>query len=146
VSRPFLRRFLVGSARRDDEHFVGMLVRHGSNSRDRALSARAIVWANQPSWWRRILIVAVPGGEQTGFSIGRRVAELDGVPTLVLWGREDRVICATDARRLRERHRGAEIHIAQGVGHMLPLEAAAWTNGHIRRFCHQAETPLQRAA
>jgi pimeloyl-ACP methyl ester carboxylesterase len=146
VSRPFLRRFLVGTTRRDDDHFLNLLLRHGSDSRDRALSARAIVWANQPSWWRRVVIMAVPGGEQTGFSIGSRLSELEGLPMLVLWGREDRVICANDARRLRERNPAAEIHVAKGIGHMLPLEAAAWTNGHIRRFCGGSERSLQQAA
>src|SRR5206468_4188027 len=53
VSVPFLRHFLVGSARRNDMHFLNMLARHGSTSRDRAVSARAIVWANQPTWWRK---------------------------------------------------------------------------------------------
>jgi pimeloyl-ACP methyl ester carboxylesterase len=43
------------------------------------------------------------------------------------------VICASDARRCAEQPR-AEIHVARGIGHMLPLEAPAWTNGHIRRF------------
>jgi pyruvate dehydrogenase E2 component (dihydrolipoamide acetyltransferase) len=133
VTKPFLRRFLVGSVRSSDDHFVSMLARHNSNSRDRALSARAIVWANQPSWWRRILLFALPGGEQMGFTIGDRLRSLARVPTLVLWGDQDRVICASDAQRCAD-HPGAEIHVARGIGHMLPLEAPAWTNAHIRRF------------
>ncbi len=135
VSRPFLRRFLVGTARASDDRFLSLLVRHGSASRDRALSARAIVWANQPAWWRRVLLMLSPGGEQVAFSIADRMTELAGLPTLVLWGREDRVICVRDAERLREAHPDAEIHVARGVGHMIPLEAAAWTNGRIRDFC-----------
>ena len=134
VSKPFFRRFLVGSGRHADEHFLSMLARHASPSRDRALSTRAIVWANQPSWWRRLVLFGVPGGEQLGFTIGRRVNDLPDVPTLVLWGSEDRVICARDAERLRAGHPKAEFHVARGAGHMLPLEAPAWTNWHIRRF------------
>ena len=132
-SRPFLRHFLVGSARARDDHFLDLLLRHNSSSRDRALSARAIVWANQPSWWRRVMLMATPGGEQVAFSIGDRVKALADVPTLVLWGNEDRVICASDARRCAD-HPRAEIHVARGVGHMLPLEAPAWTNAHMQRF------------
>jgi pyruvate dehydrogenase E2 component (dihydrolipoamide acetyltransferase) len=133
ASLPFLRHFLVGSARASDEHFLAMLARHSSNSRDRALSTRAIVWANQPSLWRKVLLFLSPGGEQIGFAIGDRVKSLASVPTLVLWGNQDRVICATDAQRCAD-HPLAEIHVARGIGHMLPLEAPAWANGHIRRF------------
>src|SRR5256712_5030028 len=43
-----IRQVLVGSARRNDERFVSRLVRHGLNTRSRALSAPAILWANQP--------------------------------------------------------------------------------------------------
>lgn len=132
-SLPFLRHFLVGSARASDQHFLSMLVRHSSNSRARALSARAIVWANQPSWWRKVILFLTPGGEQVGFAIGDRVSSLADVPTLVLWGNQDRVICASDAKRCAG-HTRSEIHVAKGVGHMLPLEAPAWTNAHIRRF------------
>jgi pimeloyl-ACP methyl ester carboxylesterase len=133
ASLPFLRHFLVGSVRASDEHFLAMLVRHNSNSRDRALSARAIVWANQPSLWRKVLLFLSPGGEQIGFAIGDRVKSLASVPTLVLWGNQDRVICSSDAKRCAD-HPLAEIHVARGIGHMLPLEAPAWSNGHIRRF------------
>jgi pimeloyl-ACP methyl ester carboxylesterase len=133
ASLPFLRHFLVGSARAGDEHFLQMLLRHNSNSKQRALSSRAIVWANQPSWWRRVLLFLTPGGEQIGFAIGDRVASLSELPTLVLWGNQDRVICASDAKRCAG-HSRSEVHVAKGVGHMLPLEAPAWTNAHIRRF------------
>jgi pimeloyl-ACP methyl ester carboxylesterase len=133
ASKPFLRHFLVGSARARDEHFLDLLLRHNSNRRERALSARAIVWANQPSWWRRFILMVTPGGEQVAFSIGDRISALGDVPTLVLWGNEDRVICASDARRCAD-HPRAEIHVARGIGHMLPLEAPAWTNAHIQRF------------
>jgi pimeloyl-ACP methyl ester carboxylesterase len=145
VSMPFLRRFLVGSARRNDVHFLSMLLRHGSNSRDRAVSARAIVWANQPSWWRRVMLFVIPGGEQLGFAVGDRLSELADTPTLVLWGSEDRVICASDADRLRV-NASAEVHVARGTGHMLPLEAAAWTNAHITRFLGSLRQSLLRAA
>lgn len=142
-SKPFLRHFLVGSGRAKDERFLDLMLRHSSDSRDRALSARAIVWANQPAWWRRLILMATPGGEQVAFSICDRLSALQTVPTLVLWGSEDRVICASDARRLD--HPLAEIHVARGVGHMLPLEAPAWTNAYIHRFVARLDTRLQPA-
>ena len=72
--RGFVRRFLVGSLRREDRGFVDMLIRHGDKARQRALSSRAIVWANQPRVWRRLLMVLTPGGEA--------VKPLDSVLTL----------------------------------------------------------------
>jgi|SRR5512143_484622 pimeloyl-ACP methyl ester carboxylesterase len=146
VSKPFLRRFLVGSARSGDDHFLSILLRHGSTSRDRALTARAIVWANQPPWWRRIALMALPGGEQTAFTIAARVSDLADIPTLLLWGTEDRVICVKDAARLRAAHPRAEVHLARGTGHMLPLEAAAWANQHIRSFVRARASGLAEAA
>jgi len=144
--RGFVRRFLIGSLRRDDHAFVNMLMRHGNKARERALSSRAIVWANQPSVWRRVLMLLTPGGEQTAFAVGDRLKELSDVPTLVLWGNEDRVICAGDAVRCRDFHQRAEIHVARGVGHMLPLEAPAWTDAYIARFVSSLRPALREAA
>ncbi|HKY50885.1 MAG TPA: alpha/beta fold hydrolase [Candidatus Limnocylindria bacterium] len=144
--RGFVRRFLVGSLRRDDESFVDMMIRHGDKARQRAVSSRAIVWANQPNLWRRALMILLPGGEQTAFAIGDRLKELSQLPTLVLWGNEDRVICAGDAIRCRDFHPSAEIHVARGVGHMLTLEAPAWTNAHIARFVSSLRPALREAA
>jgi pyruvate dehydrogenase E2 component (dihydrolipoamide acetyltransferase) len=129
----FVRRFLVGSKRRDDTHFIARLVRHGANARRRALSARAIVWANQPRRWHKVRAFMLPGGEQLGFRIDARLGELGSIPSLVLWGDEDRVIRAADAKRCAVLPL-AEIKIARGVGHLLPLEAAGWANAHIARF------------
>jgi pimeloyl-ACP methyl ester carboxylesterase len=144
--RGFVRRFLIGSLRREDNTFVNMLIRHGNRARERALSSRAIVWANQPSPWRRLMMLLTPGGEQVAFAIGTRLRDLSDVPTLVLWGNEDRVICARDAIPCRDFHQRAEIHVARGVGHMLPLEAPAWTNGYIARFVASLRPALARAA
>src|SRR5438128_4274014 len=144
--RGFVRRFLIGSLRREDHAFVDMLIRHGNKARERALSSRAIVWANQPSLWRRILMLVTPGGEQAAFAVGDRLRELSDVPTLVLWGNEDRVICAGDAVRCRDFHQRAEIHVARGAGHMLPLEAPAWTNRYIARFVASLRPALREAA
>ena len=139
-----IRRFLVGSGRRNDARLVARLVRHGVGARSRAMSARAIVWANQPRRWRKARAF-LPGGEQLGIRIDGRLAELSKVPTLVLWGDEDRVISACDARRCRELPL-AEVRIARGVGHSLPLEAAGWANEHIARFLASLTATVSRAA
>ena len=139
-----IRRFLVGSGRRNDARFVGRLVRHGMKARHRALSHRAVIWGNQPRPWQRVRAI-LPGGEQRGMWIDRRIAELSKVPTLVLWGNEDRVISVADAKRCRDLPL-AEVCIAPGVGHSLPLEAAAWANGHITRFVTALRQERAKAA
>jgi pimeloyl-ACP methyl ester carboxylesterase len=139
-----IRQFLVGSARRADAHFVNRLVRHGAGKSARVLSVRSIIWANQPRRWQWVRGV-LPGGEQLGFRIDGRLAELRKVPTLVLWGNEDRVISVQDAKRCKELPL-ARVWIAPGVGHSLPLEAAAWANGHITRFVASLTAPRARAA
>jgi len=145
VLRPAaIRRFLVGSRRRDDARFIARLVRHGIASRPRALSARSVIWANQPRRWSRARAL-LPGGEQRGIRIDARFKELSKIPALVLWGDEDRVISASDARRCKDLPL-AQVHIVHGVGHSLPLEAAAWANDHIAKFVTALTKPEKRAA
>ena len=139
-----IRRFLVGSGRRNDERFIARLVRHRASARPRALSARAIIWANQPRRWRKARAL-LPGGEQLGIRIDGPLTKLSEIPTLVLWGDEDRVISASDARRCKELPL-AQVRIAHGVGHSLPLEVAGWANDHIAKFVAGLTTTELRAA
>ena len=139
-----IRRFLVGSRRRDDTRFIAKLVRHGLRARPRALSARAIIWANQPRRWSKARAL-LPGGEQRGIRIDDRLKQLSSIPTLVLWGDEDRVISASDARRCKELPL-AQVRIVHGVGHSLPLEVAAWANDQITKFVSALTRPEKRAA
>jgi pimeloyl-ACP methyl ester carboxylesterase len=139
-----IRRFLVGSRRRDDARFIARLVRHGMRARPRTLSARAIIWANQPRRWSKARAL-LPGGEQRGIRIDDRLKELRTIPALVLWGDEDRVISASDARRCKELPL-AQVRIVHGVGHSLPLEVAAWANAHISKFAATLTGTELRAA
>lgn len=134
VSRGYLRYFLIGRDRRDDDAFIARLLRRDRQSAEKVRSMRAIVWANQPSRWRRLLLLPIPGGEQSAYALGKRVGALRDIPTLVLWGRDDRVIAARDAAIIRATNPNAEVHVARGVGHLLTLEAPAWVNGHVSRF------------
>ncbi len=144
-TRRHARHFLVGSRRRGDSRFVDAILRQDACSPAQLRSMRAIVWANQPSFLKRLLVLVAPGGEQSAFTLRLRLSELRDIPTLVLWGNEDRVICAGDTAIFRAAHPGAEIHVVRGVGHSLPLEAPAWVNAHITRFVRGAP-PLSRAA
>ena len=148
VSRRYLRYFLIGSGRRSDDAFIDRLMRRKGQSLSRVRSMRAIVWANQPSRWRRLMLLPVPGGEQIGYTLRDRIASLADIPTLVLWGTDDRVISARDAAIIRRASPKAEIHIARGVGHLLPLEASEWANAHIARFdaTRLREVPTSRPA
>jgi pimeloyl-ACP methyl ester carboxylesterase len=144
LSASAIRRVLVGSRRRDDARFVARLVRHGLAARKRTLSARAIIWANQPRRWRKARAL-LPGGEQLGIRIDGPLTKLSRIPTLVLWGDEDRVISASDARRCKELPL-AQVHIVHGVGHSLPLEVPRWANDHIAKFVSALTRPEKRAA
>src|SRR5256714_8004908 len=139
-----IRRFLVGSRRRNDTRFIARLVRHGLAARPRVLSARAIIWANQPRRWSKARAL-LPGGEQRGIRIDDRLKELGTIATLVLWCDEDRVVSASDARRCNELPL-AKVHIVRGVGHSLALEVAAWANDHITKFVSALTKPEKRAA
>lgn len=130
----YARRFLVGRRRRDDMRFLNFLVRQERPTARKLLAARALVWANQPPAWKKLAMLFVPGGEQCTFTLRARLSELRGIPMLVLWGSDDRVISAGDLAPCRAVLTDARCHVALGVGHMLPLEAPRWTNRHIERF------------
>ncbi len=82
-----LRRFLIGRVRRNDSHFIDQLLRRDRRSPATTRSIRAIVWANQPSRWRRLFLLPLPGGEQLGYTLRGKTDALRDIPTLVLWGR-----------------------------------------------------------
>jgi len=140
----FLRRFLIGRVRRDDDHFIRHMLRRDRRSPATVRSIRAIVWANQPPRWRRLLLLPFPGGEQVGFTLRGNVAALRDIPTLLLWGTDDRVFTVRDAEFFRLANPTAEVHVARGIGHMLPLEAPRWANEHIAWFdaLHLRQRPL----
>lgn len=134
ASAGYARSFLVGDARRDDARFLNTLLRLERPSVMKVHTMRAIVWANTPGRLARWLYLLVPGGEQLAFSVRARLLELRQIPILVLWGAQDRVICARDARACAVAGLDAEVHVLPRAGHMLPLEAPAWTGKRIQRF------------
>ena len=147
ASAGYVRRFLVGDRRRDDAHFIGTLLRMERPSLAKLQSMRAIIWANGPERLQRWVSLVLPGGEQTTFSVRPRLTELRGIPMLVLWGQQDRVICAGDTAGCRSAGLDAEIRVLPGAGHMLPLEAPAWTIAHLARFLVRlASAPARSAA
>src|SRR5262245_49229851 len=69
-----------------------------------------------------------------------RAAVLD-VPTLVLAGSRDRLTTPTLAAELSVLIRSGRLRIADGAGHMLPLEAPAWVNREIVAFIDSLAAP-----
>lgn len=61
-------------------------------------------------------------------------------PTLILWGKEDRLIYATAAQTFDERLPNAEATLFDGVGHLPMEEAPEATANAIRRFL-EAQAP-----
>ena len=68
------------------------------------------------------------------FAGGRQVASLSdalkssGVPTLVIWGAQDKIIPAQHAKAAS----GAKVEIIEGAGHMVQMEQAGKVNGLIK--------------
>jgi pimeloyl-ACP methyl ester carboxylesterase len=56
------------------------------------------------------------------------------VPTLVLWGGDDRLFPAAFARRWGERVPGARVEVVPDCGHLLPIEKGEWAAQQILTF------------
>jgi pimeloyl-ACP methyl ester carboxylesterase len=74
-----------------------------------------------------------------------QAAALD-VSTLVLAGARDRLTTPALAERLSALIRRSRLRLADGVGHMLPLEAPGWVNQEIATFVASLAEPLPSSA
>jgi len=72
-------------------------------------------------------------------------AALD-VPTLVLTGARDRLTTPVLAAGLCALIRGSRLRLADGAGHMLPMEAPEWVNREIATFVASLAEPLPSSA
>jgi pimeloyl-ACP methyl ester carboxylesterase len=84
-----------------------------------------------------------------GFRVmARSSAEMDtrallptiDVPTLVLWGADDRRSSMAVAEQLRSTIPRAELAIITGAGHVSNMEQPEAFNAHVRRFCLGRDT------
>ena len=81
-------------------------------------------------------------------AMANRVGEI-GVPTLILFGKQDRLINPTAAETFHERIAGSEVVLLDGIGH-LPMEetpdatAAAISDFLTRRLVSTPEHPETR--
>jgi pimeloyl-ACP methyl ester carboxylesterase len=62
------------------------------------------------------------------------------VPTLVLWGTEDRRSPAHIAEQLHASIPGSELALIPNAGHVSNMEQPAAFNAHVRRFCLERDT------
>jgi pimeloyl-ACP methyl ester carboxylesterase len=72
-------------------------------------------------------------------------AALD-VPTLVLAGARDRLTTPALAERLTALIRRSRLRLADGAGHMLPMEAPEWVNREIATFVASLAEPAPSSA
>ena len=61
----------------------------------------------------------------------RRLIDSDTIPTLVIWGADDRIIPASHARDLSNQDR---VHVIENAGHMVQMERASEVNRLITDF------------
>ncbi len=80
---------------------------------------------------RRAASLRRQAGREIGFA--SRAKEIKA-PTLVIWGKEDRLIYASAAQSFKERITGAEVIIYDGVGHLRMEEAPERTAKDIDAF------------
>lgn len=66
------------------------------------------------------------------------LARID-VPTLILWGRDDKLIPVSSAQKFAETIPGAQLVIYDGVGHLPQEEAAATSLTDLRTFMQKVE-------
>jgi pyruvate dehydrogenase E2 component (dihydrolipoamide acetyltransferase) len=73
---------------------------------------------------------ALRGLAASVFPQGRQAAKLDlaGVPALVIWGSEDKIIPASHASSAK----GAKVEVIEGAGHMVQMEQAGKVNALIK--------------
>jgi pimeloyl-ACP methyl ester carboxylesterase len=68
-----------------------------------------------------------------GFNIKERVQRID-VPTLIVWGRDDRIIASQDAPRYQRRIVDSDLKIYAGCGHLAMAERPTRFNRELLEF------------
>ena len=58
------------------------------------------------------------------------------MPILVIWGADDQIVPASHAQGIS----GSEVHVIEGSGHMVQMEAATEVNGIIDAFLQAGTT------
>ena len=106
---------------------------------DAAPRASSAASSSSSSWRRRS---ARPGfipavAALTGYDLLDRLRQIR-VPTLIVWGRDDLVVPASDSTGFVERIPGAELVVFEDCGHVPMAERPTRFNRLLARFCETA--------
>jgi pyruvate dehydrogenase E2 component (dihydrolipoamide acetyltransferase) len=127
VNGAFIEGFVKAGRRRDAEAVLRLLVH------DAALISRAMV--EDVLRFKRLdgVSAALEAIAGAWFGGGRQqwiVTDSPGVPTQVIWGREDQIIPVAQAAALT----GVAVHVLEGAGHLPHMEKAHEVNRLIGRW------------
>jgi pimeloyl-ACP methyl ester carboxylesterase len=84
---------------------------------------------SMPNWSEALITFTRSGG----YYVGDRVTQVS-LPTLILWGRQDRILGTKDAVRFEGAIAGARLQWIEDCGHVPHLEKARETAGAITAF------------
>lgn len=84
--------------------------------------------------WRRAMVVFMKSGGYT--FTANEIAKLD-LPTLILWGAQDRILGTADAEKFQATISGSKLIWIPDSGHVPHLEKAEITAQHILAFCQE---------
>lgn len=105
--------------------------------------------AEQP-WADRALTRSMRGLMTSYLRVGAtnawQLAQALTMPTLVLWGAEDRLVDPALAPRLAAAVPGAVLHVMEGVGHVAMLEAPVETARAVLGLVEGRDVPISPAA
>ena len=119
-------------------------------------------WLNKLGWrpgprlgevWRSYTSLTDRAGQQAFVHTVRSVIDVSGqrasardrlylasaVPTLIVWGEDDRVIPVEHAYATHEAIPGSRLEVLPGAGHFLPFEEPAWFTEVLVDFLRTTE-------
>jgi pimeloyl-ACP methyl ester carboxylesterase len=95
-----------------------------------------------PEWKEALIAFTKSGGYNF---LGNRIGSLT-VPTLVVWGAQDKILGVKDARRFQQTIPHCELVWVPECGHVPHLEKPAVTAEAILKFCQRLQPPSLRMA
>jgi pimeloyl-ACP methyl ester carboxylesterase len=82
---------------------------------------------------------AVVGTEGQRVDAGDRLYLADGIPILIIWGRQDRIIPLSHGEHAHEAIAGSRLQVFDGSGHLPQLEAPGRFVAVLERFLEETE-------
>lgn len=102
--------------------------------------ARIIHFASQPGFRRAVATIGARGmgwrGMRPGFGLGALPESIE-VPTLIIWGEQDRLVPVSHAHQVRARLRDSELTVFENCGHCPMMEVPSAFNARVLRFVRE---------